>query len=40
VWDSQNLKIPNSPEAEAFLNYTYRDGWSQAPDAGRNQVAA
>ena len=35
-WDSQNLKIPNYPEAETFLNYTYRDGWSEATAAGRS----
>lgn len=28
VWDSASMKIPNSPEAEAFLQYKYRDGWS------------
>ncbi len=34
VWDSPNLKTPNYPEAEKFLNYTYRDGWSEAVAAG------
>jgi predicted dehydrogenase len=28
VWDSANLKIPNLPEAEEFLDYRYRQGWS------------
>ena len=28
IWDSANLKIPNLPEAEAFLHYPYRQGWS------------
>ncbi len=27
-WDSANMKIPNVPEAEEFLHYKYRDGWS------------
>jgi len=27
-WDSTQLRIPNSPEAEALLHYTYRPGWS------------
>jgi predicted dehydrogenase len=27
-WDSANLKIPNVPEAEKFLHYEYRAGWS------------
>jgi predicted dehydrogenase len=27
-WDSQNMKIPNFPEAESYLDYPYRDGWS------------
>jgi hypothetical protein len=26
-WDAANLKIPNSPDAERFLDYDYRDGW-------------
>jgi predicted dehydrogenase len=36
VWDSPNLKIPNYPEAEKLLNYSYRDGWSEAVAAGGN----
>jgi len=28
VWDSAAMKISNLPEAEAFLHYKYRDGWS------------
>jgi predicted dehydrogenase len=27
-WDSTNMKIPNAPEAEQFLRYEYRQGWS------------
>ena len=27
-WDSANLKVPNAPEAEEFLHYKYRNGWS------------
>ena len=27
-WDSANMKISNAPEAEAFLHYKYREGWS------------
>ncbi len=26
-WDSSNLKITNYPEAEKYLNRTYREGW-------------
>ncbi len=26
-WDSENLKCPNAPEADAFIKPTYRDGW-------------
>jgi predicted dehydrogenase len=28
VWDSANLKVTNSPEANALLHYKYRQGWS------------
>jgi predicted dehydrogenase len=28
VWDSQNMKITNDPDANKFLHYQYRDGWS------------
>jgi predicted dehydrogenase len=28
LWDSANLKIPNFPEAERYLHYPYRDGWT------------
>lgn len=28
LWDSAKLKIPNLPEAEKFLHYAYRSGWS------------
>jgi predicted dehydrogenase len=27
LWDSANLKIPNAPEAEQYLQYQYRAGW-------------
>jgi predicted dehydrogenase len=27
-WDSERLKIPNYPEAEAYLQYPYRAGWT------------
>jgi predicted dehydrogenase len=27
-WDARNLRIPNAPEAEAFLGREYREGWS------------
>jgi predicted dehydrogenase len=27
-WDPVNMKIPNAPEAEQFLHYPYRQGWS------------
>ncbi|MCL4177096.1 MAG: Gfo/Idh/MocA family oxidoreductase [Verrucomicrobia bacterium] len=28
LWDSRNLRIPNHPEAEPYLDYAYREGWS------------
>jgi predicted dehydrogenase len=28
IWDSANLKVTNSPEANALLHYKYRQGWS------------
>jgi len=28
VWDSENLKISNDPDANKFLHYEYRQGWS------------
>ncbi|MFO1501328.1 MAG: Gfo/Idh/MocA family oxidoreductase [Verrucomicrobiota bacterium] len=28
AWDSASLKIPNAPEAEQYLHYKYREGWS------------
>ena len=28
LWDSANLKIPNSAEAESLLHYPYRKGWA------------
>ncbi len=27
-WDSAQMKIPNNPEAEQYLQYKYRDGWA------------
>jgi len=27
VWDSANMKITNTPEANAFLTRDYRPGW-------------
>ncbi len=27
-WDTKNLRIPNAPEAEEFLQQEYRNGWS------------
>jgi predicted dehydrogenase len=28
LWDSAHLKITNHPEANAFVHYGYRDGWT------------
>ncbi|MEI7940147.1 MAG: gfo/Idh/MocA family oxidoreductase, partial [Verrucomicrobiota bacterium] len=28
VWDSANLKITNDPDANKYLHYEYRKGWS------------
>ena len=28
VWDSTNLKITNTPEANKYLHYEYRSGWT------------
>jgi hypothetical protein len=28
IWDSQNLKITNDPDANKYLRYEYRKGWS------------
>ena len=28
IWDSENLKITNMPEANQFLSSEYRKGWS------------
>jgi len=28
LWDSANLKITNDPDANKFLHYEYRKGWS------------
>ncbi len=30
LWDSENLKITNDPDANKFLHYEYRKGWSLA----------
>jgi hypothetical protein len=27
-WDPVNLKVPNEPDANAFLHYGYRPGWA------------
>jgi hypothetical protein len=27
VWDSENLKITNDPDANQYLNYEHREGW-------------
>ncbi|HET6569074.1 MAG TPA: gfo/Idh/MocA family oxidoreductase, partial [Rhodothermales bacterium] len=29
-WDSPNMKITNAPEANQYLHYQYRDGWTLA----------
>ena len=29
-WDAENMKIPNSPEAEKLLGRVYREGWNSA----------
>ena len=28
LWDSKNLKVTNIPEANEFLHYKYREGWT------------
>ena len=28
VWDAKQMRIPNAPEAEAFLKLDYRSGWT------------
>jgi hypothetical protein len=28
VWDSENLKVANLPEANQYLHYEYRRGWT------------
>jgi predicted dehydrogenase len=28
IWDTENLKIKNDPEANKYLHYEYRPGWS------------
>jgi predicted dehydrogenase len=27
-WDAENLKFPNAPEADKFLHFEYRQGWT------------
>jgi hypothetical protein len=27
-WDGENMKFTNAPEAEKFLHYEYRNGWT------------
>jgi hypothetical protein len=26
-WDSENLRVTNAPEADAFIHGAYRQGW-------------
>jgi hypothetical protein len=28
IWDSENMKVTNSPEANKYLHYEYRAGWT------------
>jgi len=28
IWDSANMKITNVPEANEYLHYEYRSGWT------------
>ena len=28
VWDAENMRFPNVPEADQYLRRTYREGWS------------
>ncbi len=28
IWDSVNLKVTNIPEANKYIHYQYREGWS------------
>ena len=28
LWDSENLKVTNLPEANQYLHYEYRKGWT------------
>ncbi len=28
LWDSENMRITNEPEANELLHYKYRDGWT------------
>ena len=27
-WDGPNMKFTNAPEAEKYLHYKYREGWT------------
>ena len=28
IWDSENMKFTNDPDANRFVHYEYRKGWS------------
>ena len=28
VWDSENLRVTNIPEANRYIHYDYRKGWT------------
>jgi hypothetical protein len=28
IWDSERMRFPNFPEADAFIHREYREGWS------------
>jgi hypothetical protein len=28
IWDSKNLKVTNLPEANKYIHYQYREGWT------------
>jgi hypothetical protein len=28
IWDSDNMKVTNLPEANQYLHYEYRQGWT------------
>jgi hypothetical protein len=37
IWDSENLKITNVPEANKYIHYEYRKGWT-LNDQKKNQT--